>query len=215
MVAEGGFLALRGRRQTPGGGGAGCITRQIAMAVDIQRLPLDSHSMDLVVSNLTLQWCGDLKQTLTDIARILAPGGLLLFSTFGSETLSELRSSWADVDDHVHVNDFVDLHDVGDAMAMAGLRDVVVDVDRITVHHPTLLALMRQLKAMGAHNVNRGRPRGLTGRRSLERLAAAYEQYRTIDGLPASYEVVYGHAWGRDDPNAIAVPFTSPKAGRA
>ena len=177
---------------------------------DIQRLPLASASLDLIVSNLTLQWCTDLPQTFEGIARALARGGLLLFSTFGTDTLRELRQSWKEVDDQVHVNDFRDMHDVGDAMAAAGLRDVVVDVDRITAHYPDLYALMEELKAMGAHNVNEGRPRGLTGKERMQRVAAAYEAHRAPEGLPATYEVVYGHAWAREPSDVLPVPFSYP-----
>ena len=188
------------------------LSRTSYICGDIQRLPLATASIDLAVSNLTLQWCGDLSRTFAEMTRIIAPGGLLLFSTFGTDTLRELRQSWAEVDGHVHVNDFADMHDLGDAMAAAGLQDVVVDVDRITVHYPNTGDLMRELKSMGAHNVNRGRPRGLTGKTSLTRLAGAYETFRVPEGLPATYEVVYGHGWGHQDFGPVAVPFTRPGA---
>ncbi len=183
------------------------LSRTSYICGDIQALPLATSCVDLAVSNLPLQWCADLPGTFTEITRTMAPGGLLLFSTFGRDTLWELRQSWAEVDQHVHVNDFADMHDVGDAMTAAGLRDVVVDVDRITVHYPGTRELMRELKCMGAHNVNRGRPRGLTGKSRLKHLAAAYEAYRAPEGLPATYEVVYGHGWGRQDLGPVPVPF--------
>ena len=102
------------------------------------------------------------------------------------------------------------MHVVGDAMTAAGLRDVVVDVDRITVHYGDLYGLMGELKAMGAHNVNQGRPRGLTGKERMKRVGAAYEAHRTADGLPATYEVVYGHAWALDDIRGHPVSFRYP-----
>lgn len=174
---------------------------------DLQRLPLANASLDLIVSNLTLQWCPELTDTFRDLARTLAPGGLLLFSTFGPDTLKELRESWAQADRHVHVNHFPDMHDIGDTMAAAGLMDVVMDVDRITVEYPDVDTLMRELKAMGAHNVNRHRPHGLTGKGRIARLLDAYEGYRRDGRLPATYEVVYGHAWAPNAPGVVAVPL--------
>jgi len=179
---------------------------------DLQRLPLGDGTLDLILSNLTLQWCPELTGTFRDLARALSPGGLLLFSTFGPDTLKELRESWAQADRHIHVNDFPDMHDIGDTMAAAGLKDVVMDVDRITVDYPDVYALMRELKAMGAHNVNRDRPHGLTGKGRIARLLAAYEGYRCDGRLPATYEVVYGHAWAPEAPGAVAVPITSRRS---
>ncbi len=195
-------MVQEARRQAPR-----LFGRPAHVCGDLQQLPLAPSSMDLIVSNLTLQWCSNLRSTFEGLSRVLAPGGLVLFSTFGPDTLHELRESWRQVDSYVHVNDFPDMHDVGDAMAAAGLRDVVVDVDRITVHYPDLRALMRELKTMGAHNVNRGRPPGLTGKQRLRRVIQAYETLRNQDGLPASYEVVYGHAWGPEAPGVTAVKF--------
>ena len=144
------------------------------------------------------QWvCGDLNApTFAELRRVLRPGGLLLFSTFGPDTLGELRASWSEVDGRNHVNAFFDLHDLGDALVRARLADPVMDCERITLTYPDVVALMRDLKAIGAHNVTAGRPRGLTGRRALATLAEAYATFRHDDGrLPATYEVVYGHAW--------------------
>ncbi len=201
------FQMLREARRN----GPRFFSRVSYLCGDIQQLPLGSSSLDLVVSNLTLQWCDDLRATFGDIVRTLRPGGLLLFSTFGTDTLRELRHAWAAVDDRVHVNAFADLHDVGDAMAGAGLRDVVVDADRLTVYYSGLHGLMRELKAMGAHNVNRDRPRGLTGKSRMARVEAAYEAQRKRQGLPATYEVVYGHGWRGDDPGVVTVPLTYPR----
>ena len=125
----------------------------------------------------------------------VAAGGLLLFSSFGPETLRELRAAWAAVDDAVHVNHFVDMHDLGGALQRAGLSEPVLDVDRHVLHYADAMALMRELKAIGAHNVNAGRSRALTGRQRLARMTQHYETRRTPAGLPATYEVVYATAW--------------------
>ncbi|NBC15183.1 MAG: malonyl-[acyl-carrier protein] O-methyltransferase BioC, partial [Gammaproteobacteria bacterium] len=130
-----------------------------------------------------------------DLLRVLRPGGLLLFSTFGPDTLSELRAAWAAVDQGEHVSPFLDMHDIGDALVRARFADPVMDVERMTLTYADIRALMRDLKQLGAHNALAGRARGLTGRRRLAALAEAYEHQRRDGRLPATYEVVHGHAW--------------------
>jgi len=166
------------------------------VAADAARLPFANASFDLIFSSLTLQWCGDLDRLFAEFRRVLRPGGVLLFTTFGPDTLWELRASWAAVDAAVHVNHFLDMHEVGDAMVRAQLNDPVMDSERITLTYREPVQLLRELKAIGAHNINPGRHVGLTGRQRLMALYRAYEQYRAADGrLPASYEVLYGHAY--------------------
>ena len=165
------------------------------LCADARQIPLADASVDLVFSNLMLQWCQPPDRVLAEALRVLRPGGLLLLSSFGPDTLRELREAWASVDDRVHVNRFVDMHDLGAALQRAGAVEPVLDVDRLQLHHPDALALMRELKAIGAHNVNAGRPRGLTGRRGWQQMLQAYEASRTPQGLPATWEVVYGVAW--------------------
>jgi malonyl-CoA O-methyltransferase len=107
----------------------------------------------------------------------------------------ELRASWEVVDGYTHVNSFIDMHDVGDSLLKTRWAEPVMDSERITVTYRKLRTLMDDLKQIGAHNVTLGRPGGLTGRRRMQQLADAYECYRMDGVLPASYEVVYGHAW--------------------
>jgi malonyl-CoA O-methyltransferase len=166
------------------------------LCADAQRLPLKSASVDLVFSSLMLQWCEPLDEALAEVRRVLEPGGFFAFSTFGPDTLHELRAAWAEADEHSHVNRFIDMHDVGDALARAGLAEPVLDVDRIELGYPDALSLMRDLKAIGAHNVTAGRPRTLLGRAKLRRMAEAYESFRRGGALPATYEVIYGASWG-------------------
>jgi len=181
------------------------LRRPLCVGGDAESLPFADGRFDLVFSNLMLQWCDDPDRVFREIRRILAPGGLLMFTTFGPDTLRELRSSWATVDGYTHVNAFMDMHDVGDALVRCGLTEPVMDVERLTLTYKDARGLMRDLKAIGAHNVTRGRPRGLTGRHKLDRFVAAYEQFRRPDGLlPASYEVVNGHAWAPD--NRVSIP---------
>lgn len=163
---------------------------------DVEALPLASQSVDLVYSNAVLQWSTDLARTFAEFLRVLRPGGLLTFSTFGPDTLGELRAAWRQVDGHSHVSPFADMHDLGDLLVETRFAEPVMDCERLTVTYSKVDDLMRDLKLLGAHNVTASRARGLTGRRRLEAMRAAYEQFRTDGRLPASYEVVYGHAWG-------------------
>jgi len=162
---------------------------------EAEHLPFADGSFDFIFSNLMLQWCNELEPVLVELQRILAPGGLLLFTTFGPDTLMELRASWSEVDNHTHVNTFMDMHDIGDALLHTRWEEPVIDTERITVTYREVAALMQDLKHIGAHNVTSGRPRGLTGRQRLQQVIEAYEQFRHEEVLPASYEVVYGHAW--------------------
>lgn len=163
---------------------------------DALRLPLAGSSIDLVYSSLVLQWCEPLEQALAEVRRVLKPGGFFAFSTFGPDTLKELRAAWAQADGLTHVNRFLDMHDVGDRCARNGLAEPVLDVDRIELEYPDTLSLMRDLKAIGAHNVTAGRPRTLVGKARLRRMTEAYEAFRRGGALPATYEVIYGASWG-------------------
>jgi malonyl-CoA O-methyltransferase len=162
---------------------------------DAELLPLADHSMDMIVSSLTLQWC-DPDRVFRECRRVLKPGGLFLFTTFGPDTLKELRAAWRTVDNRVHVHDFIDMHDLGDALVRARFADPVMDVEHLTLTYPEVNNLLRELKAIGAHNAAATRASTLTGQQHFARFRDAYERFRRPDGrLPASYEVVYGHAW--------------------
>ncbi|HUO19307.1 MAG TPA: malonyl-ACP O-methyltransferase BioC [Steroidobacteraceae bacterium] len=174
----------------------GLLRRFARVCADAERLPLADASVDLVYSSLMLQWCEPLAPALAEVRRVLKPSGFFAFSTLGPDTLRELRAAWAAVDDFSHVHRFLDVHDVGDALAHAGLAEPVLDVDRVTLSYEDTLGLMRDLKAIGAHNVTAGRPRTLSGRARLARMSAAYEPWRQGGRLPATYEVIYGACWG-------------------
>jgi malonyl-CoA O-methyltransferase len=165
------------------------------LCADIERLPLADDSVDLIFSNATLQWANDLGSTFAELHRVLRPGGLLMFTTFGPDTLAELRMAWAAADGDAHVSPFLDMHDVGDALVRGRFADPVMDVERINVTYPDVFKLMRDLKAIGAHNVLSARSRGLTGRRRLRAMEQAYEQHRQDGRLPSTWEIVHGHAW--------------------
>jgi malonyl-CoA O-methyltransferase len=161
---------------------------------DAESLPLANATLDAVFSNLTLQWC-DVQKVSLDVHRVLKPQGLFMFTTFGPDTLKELRAAFRKVDDRPHVNDFVDMHDIGDVLVGAGFADPVMDQETITLTYTDLKSMLRELKGIGAHNVLPGRAAGLMPKSHWQQLIAAYETYRVADRLPSTWEVVYGHAW--------------------
>jgi malonyl-CoA O-methyltransferase len=162
---------------------------------DIEHLPLRDHSVDLLFSNVVLQWSTDLERVFAECCRVLRPGGLLMFTTFGPDTLKELRAAWAEVDGHSHVSPFSDMHDIGDLLVKASFADPVMDAEWLTVTYSGVDDLMRDLKVLGAGNATAERPRGMTGKERMAAMRSAYESFRSADRLPATYEVVYGHAW--------------------
>ncbi len=161
---------------------------------DAEALPLQAESVDLAISNLTLQWC-DPERVAKDVVRVLKPNGLFMFTTFGPDTLKELRAAFRAIDDAPHVNQFIDMHDIGDILVSAGFADPVMDQEIVTLTYADLAPLLKELKGIGAHNVMPGRSTGLMGRARWQRMVAAYEKFRKAGRLPATYEVVYGHAW--------------------
>ena len=163
------------------------------ICADIEHLPLANSSLGMVWSNLALQWCNDLDGAFNQIARVVQSNGLLMFSTFGPDTLKELRA--ATNNGNTHVSRFIDMHDIGDALTRAGFSAPVLDVEHYTLTYDDVKAVMKDLKAIGAHNATAGRARGLQGRGFLQQLAQNYEQFRVDGKLPATFEVVYGHAW--------------------
>ena len=168
------------------------------LCAEPEAIPLADAGFDLIFSNLALPWILDLERTLAEFRRLLKPGGALLFSTLGPDTLVELRRSWAVAGDGCnHVNAFLDMHDIGDALLRAQLAEPVMDVERLTLTYPDVDSLARDLGRLGARNVTLGRPTGLTGKGRWRAMRDAYERYRRPEGLlPVSCEVVYGHAWG-------------------
>lgn len=184
--------------------------RPLCLCADAECLPIRDNSLDLLFSNATLQWCNDLEHTFAEFLRVLRPGGLLMFTTFGPDTLKELRAAWAAVDGHSHVSAFLDMHDIGDGLVRARFGDPVLDVERLTLTYGDLDGLMRDLKLLGAHNVTRERPRGLTGRHRFQAMREAYEGFRREGRLPASYEVIHGHAWAppqKPMAGGVAIPL--------
>jgi len=169
--------------------------RLAAVCGDIEQLPLAPACAGMVWSNLAIQWSNEPQRAFAEMHRVLAPGGLLLFSSFGPDTLKELRASFESVDRHTHVHRFTDMHDVGDMLLACGFADPVMDMEVVTLTYADVRELMRDLKAIGAHNVTRGRPSALAGKSLLAKVAQNYEPARREGRLPATFEVIYGHAW--------------------
>ncbi|WP_373389355.1 malonyl-ACP O-methyltransferase BioC [Pseudomonas alcaligenes] len=162
------------------------------VAGDAERLPLREAGCDLIFSSLAVQWCGDFAAVLAEARRALRPGGVLAFSSLCVGTLQELRDSWQAVDGFVHVNRFRRFADYQQLCAASGLQPLALERRAKVLHFPDLRALTHELKALGAHNLNPGRPGGLTGRARIRALVEAYERFRQPQGLPATYQVVYG-----------------------
>jgi malonyl-CoA O-methyltransferase len=175
------------------------------VCADAQALPLGDGSVDLIVSNLMLQWCNP-DAVFAEFRRVLRPQGLLSFSAFGPDTLRELRLAWGHVDAHSHVHQFMDMHDLGDALVRNGFAAPVLDVERFTLQYLDVRKVAADLKATGAHNSTAGRAPGLTGPRKFAAMQTAYEQFRQDGRLPATYEVVFAHAWAPAHPTRRGSP---------
>jgi malonyl-CoA O-methyltransferase len=182
------------------------VTRKNALVcADIEKLPIANESISLVWSNLALQWCNELDKSFMETMRVLKPNGLYIFSTFGPDTLKELRA--ASNDSNTHVSRFIDMHDIGDALTRAGFNAPVLDVEKYTLTYDNVKNVMLDLKSIGAHNATQGRARGLAGKGFLNSLSMNYEQFRVNGKLPASFEVIYGHAWKSSNNKASTENF--------
>ena len=165
------------------------------LCADFAAVPLPAASVDLVWSNLALHCAGDPLPALKELWRVLKGGGLLMFSGYGPDTLKELRSAFAAHDSAAHVHGFIDMHDLGDMLSACGYAAPVMDMELITVTYASADALFADLRATGQVNVLAGRRRGLTGKGVFNAARAAYAILRRDGTLPASFEIVYGHAW--------------------
>lgn len=167
------------------------------VGADACRLPFPDCSIDVLHSNLCMQWCDTPRTVFREFARVLKPDGFLAVSTLGPDTLTELRHAWATVDaSQPYVSRFFDIRDIGDAALAAGLKDPVLDTDHITLDYPDVRALLADLKGLGATNADAERARGLMGKRRFQAMLEAYEARRHNGRIPATYEVVTLHAWG-------------------
>lgn len=162
---------------------------------DFCALPLAAGSMSMAWSNLALAWAPDPLRAFAEIGRVIASGGLLMFSSYGPDTLKELRAAFATVDAGTHVHPFIDMHDLGDMLVASGFVAPVMDMETITLTYENFEGLARDLRLSGQSNMTRDRSRGLQGRKRFSAMRIAYETARKEGRLPATIEVIYGHAW--------------------
>lgn len=167
------------------------IQKLSLLCADAEFLPLSEQTMNHIVSNLALQWCEDLSCVFADFKRVLKPGGELLFSTFGVQTLQELKAAWAKVDSYNHVNHFYNKDEIAGFLKQTGFKQIKVESKIYFSHYESVFALMHELKAIGAHNVTDGRRKSMTGKAKMRAMIAEYEVLRSDDGLiPATFEII-------------------------
>ena len=178
-------------------------SQQSPLCADVEALPLSANSVEMAWSNLALQWCNDLPATFRGLHRTLKVDGLLMFSTFGPDTLKELRSAFRGVDGYSHINRFADMHDIGDMLVHSGFAEPVMDMEIITLTYDDVKSVMQDLRGIGAHNATAGRSQGMMGKTVWNGVLENYEHHRRNGKLPATFEVVYGHAW-KPEPQATS-----------
>ena len=181
-------------------GKSGWLSRRYCVQARAEALPFDDDSFDVIFSNQLLPWIEDLGAVLEEVSRVLRPEGVFAFATLGPDSLRELAEAWRSIDDFSHVRRFPDMHDVGDALVRAALRDPVLDVDRLEVRYKSPDSLWRDLTAIGARNVLGNRNPALTSTERFDRMLGALQASAQNDDLRFDLELVYGHCWGGSGP---------------
>ena len=159
--------------------------------VDIESLPVQDNSIDWIFSNLAFQWCTDLVGVFENFKRVLKPGGRLIFSSFGPQTLCELKWAWAKVDNYSHVNNFFSVQQLCEFMQQAGIQDIQIENSQHRSEYLNVMALMEELKGIGAHNVTVNRKKGFTTKTQWKNMNVAYESLVENGCLPATFDVIY------------------------
>ena len=163
---------------------------------DMLTLPFASGVFDLIFSNQVIHWSESIKDLLDELSRVMSKDGCLLFSTLGPDTFTELRQAWATIDNYAHVNDYIDMHDLGDFLLSLKFIDPVIEMEIIKAHFSSLEKLLHSLKSQGVRNINLARNPGLTGKRSWINFKHAINAFSLENGdIPLTYEVIYGLAW--------------------
>ena len=172
------------------------IKSKKSVCADAEALPFKYDVFDIVFSASTLQWCDDISTVFAECLRILKPNGLLIFSTYGPQTLTELRTSFVELNEYSRVKQFLDMHIVGDLLVAAGFQSPVIESERICVEYGDPAQLLRDLKLTGATNHMQSRPKGLFTQKQIRSVLEAYQKFRLPNGkYPATYELIYGHGW--------------------
>ena len=198
------------------------FSKQQFVLADANRLPFKDNSMDMIFSNLLLHWLDDINSSMKEWQRVLKPEGVLMFSCFGPDTLQELRQSFTAIDDAPHVHQFLDMHDIGDAVFHAGFVNPVFDVEYFQLTYKNLKQLFKELKQSGYQNQEKQRHKGLMGKEAFAKLQKAYKHYVIEDNVyPASYEIIYGHGWGSEkqmhkqvDVSEHTIPISNIRRGK-
>ncbi len=163
---------------------------------DMSALPFPAGLFDLIFANQVIHWAHPLSAVIKELNRVMVPGGCLMFSTLGPDTFTELRQAFLTVDQYAHVNDFADMHDVGDCLMAEFFLDPVMDMELLTAHYASLPHLLKALKSQAIPNIHPARHRGLMGKNKWRKFEAEIVNHCTPEGkFPLTYEVVYGHAW--------------------
>lgn len=172
--------------------------RSSHVQADASCLPLRDQSIDLIFCNLLLPFIDNPAAVFKEVARVLTKGGVFTFATLGPDSLAEIGRAWSTVDDSAHVNVFPDMHDIGDALVQSGLRDPVLDVDRLAIHYEDSAKLFADLSNVGGRNALQHRNRSMMGKKRFEKMLAALmgSQDKAGSGLELGLELVYGHCWG-------------------
>jgi malonyl-CoA O-methyltransferase len=165
------------------------------VAADMNHMPFADASFDLIFANQVIHWGGPLAQVFRELNRIMSVHGCLMFSTLGPDTFKELKSAWTGANQYAHVNEFPDMHDVGDCLMSEHFLDPVMDMELLSIHYETLSQLVKSLKSQGVRNIHQERNQGLTGKSSWQQFEKNYALMQINEKYPLSYEVVYGHAW--------------------
>ena len=166
-------------------------------------LPFENSLFDLVFANQVIHWAHSLPRALRELNRIIAKDGCFMFSTLGPDSFKELKIAFSKASPSAHVNDFLDMHVVGDNLLQEKFLDPVVDMEPITVQYGNINKLLLSLKRQGVRNINPLRTRGLMGKGHWQAFKGAYEALKTAEGkYPLTYEAVYGHAWKGHEPGS-------------
>lgn len=188
----------------------GWFARTSTVQANAEMLPFVDHSIDVVFANMLLPWLAEPVRAFAEISRVLRKDGLFLFATLGPDSLGEIRRAWNKIDAGQHVNRFPDMHDIGDAAVRSGLRDPVLDVDRLAVTYENSRSLFQDLTAMGARNSLQGRGRSLGGAARFRSMTNELEGLRRGGVLTLDLELVYGHCWGSGQQSVDGEHFISP-----
>lgn len=194
-------MLVRGREKKP------WLLKASYVQARADALPFADHSVDVIFANQLLPWIDRPASVFTEISRVLRKGGLFAFATLGPDSLQEISRAWQCVGGGVHVNHFMDMHDLGDGLVRAGLADPVLDVDRLTISYSSSARLFADLTAAGSRNALRARTSSLTGKSRFEAMQSALLNAAGGD-LNLGLELVYGHCWGagaRNDPSDFRI----------